>query len=82
MLHDWICEITLLFKQILLIVKTNASLFSHALMLLAPMRGKRGVLTIIYIVVGAICLPSFLSTNNHNFFVLKMNISLCFQMLN
>lgn len=60
-----------------IIVKTNASLV-NALMFLARMRGKRGVLTIIY-VVGAIGLTSFLSTNNHSFFVLKMSISLCFK---
>ncbi len=57
--HDWICEITLLSKQLLIIVKANASLSSHALMLLAPVANKRGVPTIIYVVVRAVNLPSY-----------------------
>jgi hypothetical protein len=46
-------------KQLLIIVKANASLSSHALMLLAPVANKRGVPTIIYVVVRAVNLPSY-----------------------
>ncbi len=46
-------------KQLLIIVKSNASLSSHALMLLTPMAIKGGVPTIIYVVVRAVNLTSY-----------------------
>jgi hypothetical protein len=71
----------LLSRQLLIIVKANASLSSHALMLLAHVVGKGGIPIVICVIVGAIGLISIPSTNNHNFFVLKINVSLCLQIL-
>jgi len=71
----------LLSRQLLIIVKANASLSSHALMLLAHVVGKGGVPIVICVIVGAIGLTSFSLTNNHNFSALKISVSLCFQIL-
>jgi hypothetical protein len=46
-------------KQLLIIVKTNAFLSSHALMFLALVASKGGIPTIICDVVGAINLTSY-----------------------
>jgi hypothetical protein len=49
----------LLSGQLLIIVKANASLSSHALMLLVHVAGKGGVPIVICVIVGAIGLTSF-----------------------
>ena len=52
-LHDWICETTLLSRQLSIIVRANVSLSSYALMLHVPATNKEWFLAIIWVVVGA-----------------------------
>ena len=66
----------------LIIVRANGSLSSHALMLPNTAAVEGRILAIICVVVGAIGITYVPSTNDHNFFALKISVSLCFQMLN
>lgn len=67
--------------QFLIINKDNASLSSYWLILHISIVHKDGILATILAVVVRIGMDLLLITTNHNFFVLKTNDSLCYQML-
>ncbi len=54
MLHDWTCNITLLSKQLLIMVKDDVSLSSQSFMFIILVVGKVGVPTTSWATIGGV----------------------------
>ncbi len=75
---DSTCEITLLFKQLLMIVNVRLSCSAQSLVLLAPMANKVGVPIVISIAIGFTNLTFVLSKINQFFPHLNNGVIMCF----
>lgn len=75
---DSTCEITLLLKQLLMIVNVRLSCSTQSLVFLAPMDNKVGVLIVISITIGFTNLTFVFSTINHIFSYSNNGVIICF----
>lgn len=74
MLHDWTCNITLLSKQLLIMVKDNVLVSSQSFMLIVLVVGKVGVPTTSWVAIGGVVFGSIPHFKNNKIIWISMLI--------